>query len=151
MKYRPPTIQNQLPNTERYNIHPKHNEGTKTQLTTSTKNFISIKSHWKEDTKNKPRAIQSTNDLKERIYNTQKTLPLWRPAGNVDPLFAISKLKNFRKVSKNTHKSIMAEEMQPTKRHKPSDTYTQHDLPQGSPVGEDLDSQILISAGEEEN
>jgi hypothetical protein len=45
----------------------------------------------------------------------------------------------------------MAEEIQPTKRHKPSDTYTQDDLPQGTPIGEDLDPQIPIPAGEEEN
>ena len=45
----------------------------------------------------------------------------------------------------------MAEEIQPTKRHKPSETHTQDDLPQGTPIGEDLDSQTLIPAGEEEN
>ena len=82
MKYRPPTIHNQLPNTERHNIQPKHNEGTKTQLTTSTKNFISIKFHWKGDTRNKPRAIQRTNDLKKHTNHTQKSNKVAQTSGN---------------------------------------------------------------------
>ena len=45
----------------------------------------------------------------------------------------------------------MAETSQHTKRHKPSETHTQDDLPQGSPIGEDLDPQTLIPDGEEEN
>jgi hypothetical protein len=44
----------------------------------------------------------------------------------------------------------MAEESQPTKRHKTSDTHTQHDFPQESPNGDDLDSQIPILTGEDE-
>ena len=44
----------------------------------------------------------------------------------------------------------MAEESQTTKRHKTSETHTQHDLPQGTPIGEDLDPQIPIPIGEEE-
>ena len=60
MKYRPPTIHNQLSNTSRHNIQPKNNEATKTQLTTSTKNFISTnplerrhKKHTKDNTTHK--------------------------------------------------------------------------------------------------
>jgi hypothetical protein len=44
----------------------------------------------------------------------------------------------------------MAEESQPTKRYKTSDTHIQHDFPQESPNGDDLDSQIPISTGEDE-
>ena len=44
----------------------------------------------------------------------------------------------------------MAEESQPTKRHKTSNTHIQHDFPQESPNGDDLDSQILIPTGEDE-
>ena len=45
----------------------------------------------------------------------------------------------------------MAEENQPTKRHKPSNTHTEHDISQASPIRDDLDSQIPIPIGEEEN
>ena len=41
----------------------------------------------------------------------------------------------------------MAEESQITKRHKTSEIHTQHDLPQGIPIGEDLDPQIPIPLG----
>ena len=44
----------------------------------------------------------------------------------------------------------MAEESQTTKRHKTSEIHTQHDLPEGTPIGEDLDPQIPIPIGEEE-
>jgi hypothetical protein len=44
----------------------------------------------------------------------------------------------------------MAEENQPTKRHKTSDTHTEHDTTQASPIGDDLDLQIPIPIGEEE-
>ena len=44
----------------------------------------------------------------------------------------------------------MAEENQPTKRHKSSDTHTEHDTTQASPIGDDLDPQFLIPIGEEE-
>ena len=44
----------------------------------------------------------------------------------------------------------MAEEIQPTKRHKTSNTHIEHDIPQESPIGDDLDSQILIPTGEDE-
>ena len=45
----------------------------------------------------------------------------------------------------------MAEENQPTKRHKTSNTHIEHDISQASPIGDELDSQILIFIGEEEN
>ena len=45
----------------------------------------------------------------------------------------------------------MAEENQPTKRHKTSNTHTEYDISQASPIGDELDSQILISIGEEGN
>jgi hypothetical protein len=44
----------------------------------------------------------------------------------------------------------MAEEKQPTKRHKPSEIHTQNDIPQGIPIGEDLDTQLPIPIGGEE-
>ena len=44
----------------------------------------------------------------------------------------------------------MAEELHNTKRHKTSETHALHDLPQGTPIGEDLDPQIPIPIGEEE-
>ena len=44
----------------------------------------------------------------------------------------------------------MAEESQPTKRHKTSKTHTQHDFLQESLNGDDLDLQIPIPTGEEE-
>ena len=44
----------------------------------------------------------------------------------------------------------MAEESHISKRHKTSETHTQHDLPQGTPIGEDLDPQIQFPSGEEE-
>ena len=44
----------------------------------------------------------------------------------------------------------MTEESQPTKRHKTSETHNQHDFSQESLNGDDLDSQILIPTGEEE-
>ena len=44
----------------------------------------------------------------------------------------------------------MAEENQPTKRHKSSDTHTEHDTTQASPIRDDLDPQFLIPIGEEE-
>jgi hypothetical protein len=44
----------------------------------------------------------------------------------------------------------MAEEIQPTKRHKTSNTHIEHNIPQKSPNGDDLDSQNLIPTGEDE-
>ena len=44
----------------------------------------------------------------------------------------------------------MAEESQPTKRYKTSETHTQNDIPQGTPIGEDLDSHLPNPIGEEE-
>jgi hypothetical protein len=44
----------------------------------------------------------------------------------------------------------MAEESQSTKRHKTSEIHTQNDIPQGTPIGEDLDSHVPIPIGEEE-
>jgi hypothetical protein len=44
----------------------------------------------------------------------------------------------------------MAEESQPTKRHKPPDTHTEHDILQASPNGDELDSQLPFPNGEEE-
>jgi hypothetical protein len=38
----------------------------------------------------------------------------------------------------------MAEENQPTKRHKTLNTHTEHDISQASPIGVELYSQILI-------
>ena len=43
----------------------------------------------------------------------------------------------------------MAEESQPTKRYKSSETHTQDDLPQGTPIGEDLDPHLPIPIGED--
>jgi hypothetical protein len=45
----------------------------------------------------------------------------------------------------------MAEEIQPTKRHKPSNPHIEQNIPQESSVGNDLDSQILIPTGGEEH
>ena len=45
----------------------------------------------------------------------------------------------------------MVEENQPKKRHKTSNTHTEHDILQASPIGDELDLQIIISIGEEEN
>jgi hypothetical protein len=44
----------------------------------------------------------------------------------------------------------MAEETQPTKRYKTSNTHIEQNIPQESSVGDDLDSQILIPIGGEE-
>ena len=44
----------------------------------------------------------------------------------------------------------MAEESQPSKRLQTSETHTQHDIPQESPNGDDLDSQFPIPTGEDE-
>ena len=44
----------------------------------------------------------------------------------------------------------MAEDNQPTKRHKTSDTHTEHDTTQASPIGDGLDPQFLIHIGEED-
>jgi hypothetical protein len=38
----------------------------------------------------------------------------------------------------------MAEETQPTKRYKSSETNTQNDMPQGTLIGEDLDTQFTF-------
>jgi hypothetical protein len=45
----------------------------------------------------------------------------------------------------------MAEEIQPTKRHKPSNPHIEQNIPQESSVGNDLDSQTLIPTGGEEH
>ena len=45
----------------------------------------------------------------------------------------------------------MAEESQPPKRHKPSNTHIEHGISQVSPIRDDLDSQNPIPIGEEEN
>jgi hypothetical protein len=44
----------------------------------------------------------------------------------------------------------VAEESQPTKRYKSSETHTQNDKPQGTPIGEDLDTQSPIPIVEDE-
>jgi hypothetical protein len=44
----------------------------------------------------------------------------------------------------------MAKETQPTKRYKLSETHIQNDIPQASPIGDDLDTQLLIPIGGEE-
>jgi hypothetical protein len=44
----------------------------------------------------------------------------------------------------------MAEERQPTKRHKTSETHIQHDISQASSIGDELDPQILNPSGDEE-
>ena len=44
----------------------------------------------------------------------------------------------------------MAEEIQPTKRHKSSEIHTQNNIPQASPIGDELDTQLLNPIGEEE-
>jgi hypothetical protein len=51
---------------------------------------------------------------------------------------------------KSIHKHIMSEKIQPTKRHKTSNTHIEHNIPQESPNGDDLDSQHLIPTGEDE-
>jgi hypothetical protein len=43
----------------------------------------------------------------------------------------------------------MVEDTQPTKRYKSSETHTQNDIPQGTPIGEDLDTQFSIPIGGE--
>jgi hypothetical protein len=45
----------------------------------------------------------------------------------------------------------MAEANQPTKRYKTSNTHTERDISQASPIGDEVDSQILIPIGEEKN
>ena len=45
----------------------------------------------------------------------------------------------------------MAEENQPPKRYKPSNTHIEHGISQVSPIRDDLDSQNPIPIGEEEN
>jgi hypothetical protein len=44
----------------------------------------------------------------------------------------------------------MAEETQPTKRHKTCNIRLEHNIPQESPNGDDIDPQILIPTGEDE-
>ena len=44
----------------------------------------------------------------------------------------------------------MAEETQPNKKHKSSLTYSQHDIPQASPIGDELDTFLPIPIGQEE-
>ena len=44
----------------------------------------------------------------------------------------------------------MAEETHTKKRHKTSDSHAQHNIPQGSPIGEDLDPLFPNPIGEEE-
>jgi hypothetical protein len=43
----------------------------------------------------------------------------------------------------------MAEETQPTKRYKTSETHIQHDISQASPIGDELDPQIINPIGVE--
>ena len=45
----------------------------------------------------------------------------------------------------------MAEESQPTKRHKQSGTHTEQNILQASPNGDELDTQMPFPHGEEEN
>ena len=45
----------------------------------------------------------------------------------------------------------MAEESQPTKRHKQSEKHTEQNIPQASPNGDELDTQMPFPHGEEEN
>jgi hypothetical protein len=44
----------------------------------------------------------------------------------------------------------MAEETRPTKRYKSSKTHTQNGIPQGTPIGEDIDTQFPTPIGGEE-
>jgi hypothetical protein len=44
----------------------------------------------------------------------------------------------------------MAEDTQPTKRHKSYNIHTEHDILQPSPIRDELDSQLPIHIGEEE-
>jgi hypothetical protein len=44
----------------------------------------------------------------------------------------------------------MAEESQPTKRHKQSETHTEHDISQASPNGDELDTHMTLPTREEE-
>jgi hypothetical protein len=46
---------------------------------------------------------------------------------------------------------LIAEENQPLKRYKTSNTHNEHDIPQASPIRDELDSQNPISIGEEES
>ena len=41
----------------------------------------------------------------------------------------------------------MAEESQPTKRHKQSETHTEQNIPQASPNGDELDTQMPFPMG----
>jgi hypothetical protein len=84
-----------------------------------------------------------------KFPRTSDRLPFWRPATNVDPLFSIEQAQDFSQEPPN--KLTMAEDNQPTKRHKTSNTHTEHNTTQASPIGDELDSQILIAIGEEEN
>ena len=77
-------------------------------------------------------------------------LSFWRLAANVDPLFWSSKLKTFRKVSITTKQTHNGRRESTSKQHKSSDTHTEHDTTQASPIGDDLDPQFLILIGEEE-
>ena len=77
------------------------------------------------------------------------SLPLWRPAGNVDPLFANSKLKNFRKVRNYQLKPKMSDDSQPTKRPKHIDTSNDTQIEEAEHIGAQSSTQSAIPIGEE--
>jgi hypothetical protein len=67
----------------------------------------------------------------------------------VDPLFANSKLKNFRKVSISHSKHTMAEESQPTKKHKNNTISTLTDIQECESIGVHLPTPIVNPIGDE--
>jgi hypothetical protein len=77
------------------------------------------------------------------------TLPLWRPAGNVDPLSQTSKLKYFGRYVFLTSNHTMAEESQPAKRHKPTISPNDTQPEEYKPIGAQISTQFAIPMGEE--
>ena len=79
--------------------------------------------------------------------SVRQALPLWRPAGNVDPLFANSKLKNFRKVRISNIKHYNGRRITTNKRHKHIDTSTDTQIEESEPIGAQSSTQSQFPLG----
>jgi hypothetical protein len=86
--------------------------------------------------------------LSQRFYSradeANTLLHLWRPAGNADSLSQTSKLKKFRKARSLTSKLTMAENSQPTKEHKPTNSFNDTQLEESEPIEVQISAQLAI-------
>ena len=73
-------------------------------------------------------------------YKWQRELPLWRPAGNVDPLSLTASLRTFGRYVFLTSKLTIAENSQPTKQYTP--------IEDSKPIGVRNPTQFAIFIGE---